>query len=136
MITSLEIVDILWAKLNGSPLKAAIDGGIYKNRRPASSEKQDVVINCLPVNNQQLQTTIANVNIHVPNISIDVNGVQDSSQPDHVKLLALSKIAVGVLKDIWSGDYNFNVQQEVLIQDEEQGDYYINIRIEFYNINN
>lgn len=135
MITTLDILDIVWNRLDGSQLKTAIIGGLYKHRRPAGSQKEDVVINSLSINNLQLQSAIVNVNIHVPNITIEVNGVQDSSQPNFTRLQELAAIAVEVLSEVWADDYNYDVQQQVLLEDEEAGDHYINIRIEFFNIN-
>lgn len=135
MMTTLDLVDIVWQKLNTSPLKTAITGGLYKHRRPAGSQNEDVVINSLPINNVQLQTGIANVNIHVPNLTIEVNGVQDSKQPNSQRLKELAEMAIEALSDVWADDYNYDVQQQMLLEDEEAGDHYINLRIEFFNIN-
>jgi hypothetical protein len=134
MITTLDLVNIIWQRLNGSQLKTTITGGVYK-KRPAGSQTEDVVINCLPINNLDLQTAIVNVNIHVPNITIQVGTVQDSTQPNFERLQELAAIAIAVLTDVWAGDYNYDVQQQTMIEDEEAGDHYINIRIEFFNIN-
>lgn len=131
MMTTLDIVDLLYVKLDASALKTAISGTINKHRRVADSDKEDVVINCLPVNNEQLQKTIANVNIHVPDLQIEVNGVQDK-QPDHARLQTLAALAIGILNDNWTSTLNYDVQQQVIIEDREAGDHYINIRIEFF----
>jgi hypothetical protein len=135
MMTTLDLVDIVWQRLNGSQLKTAITGGLYKHRRPAGSQSEDVIINSLPINNLQLQSAIVNVNIHVPNLTIAIGGVQDTRQPDSERLNELAKMAVGVISEVWAEDYNYDVQQQVLFEDEEAGDHYINIRIEFFNIN-
>jgi len=135
MITTLDIVDVLWAAINGSALKSAISGGIYKGARPVNSSKEDIVINCLPVPNTQLQTAIANVNIHVPNVVQNLNGIQDDTQPNYARLKALATMAVGVLQDKWQAGYHYDVQQQVMIQDEQAKSHYINIRVEFYNLN-
>ena len=135
MKTTLDLVDIIWQRLNGSQLKTEINGGVYKHRRPAASQKEDVVINCLPINTLQLQSAIVNVNIHVPNLTVAVNGTQDNSQPDHTRLQELTAIAVTILSDVWAEDYNFDIQQQTLIEDPEAGDHYINLRLEFFNIN-
>lgn len=133
MKTTLDLVDIVWQRLNTSPLKTEINGGLFKHRRPAGSQNEDVVINALPINNLQLQSAIVNVNIHAPNLTIQVGSIQDNKQPDSERLNELTKIAVEALSEVWSDDYNYDVQQEVLIEDEE--DHYINIRLEFFNIN-
>lgn len=134
MTTTFDITDLLWTKADSSTLKTSISGGIYKNQRPANSKKEDVVTNCLPVNNEQLQKTVGNVNVHVPNKLIKVNNVQESV-PDLVRLKQLAAEAIGIYKDNWTGTLNYDVQQQTLIKDEEAGDWYINIRIEF-NIEN
>lgn len=135
MITTLDLVNLVWQRLNTSQLKTAINGGLYKHRRPTGSQTEDVVINSLSINNLDLQTAIVNVNIHVPNITIDVNGVQDSGQPGSERLEELTALAIPILSDVWAGDYNYDVQQQIIIEDQEAGDYYSNIRLEFFNIN-
>jgi hypothetical protein len=134
MINTLDIIDVLWARANTSNLKPSLSGGIYKNRRPASSDKEDLVINSLPVNNEQLQVAVANVNIHVPDITVNVNNIQDR-QPNHERLKILTGLAIPIFTDQWVGDYHYDVQQQTIIQDEEANSHYINIRIEFFNIN-
>lgn len=135
MMTTLDLVDIVWQRVNGSLLKTEISGGVFKHRRPAGGQNEDVVINSLPINGLQLQSAIINVNIHVPNILINVNGVQDNSQPNHIRLQELAAMATTVLSDVWADDYNYDVQQQTMIEDVEAGDNYINIRLEFFNIN-
>lgn len=135
MKTTLKLIDILWQRLNGSPLATALTGGIYKHQRPINSREEDVVINCLPINNEQLQQAIANVNIHVPNLVLSSNGAQDDTQPNHVRLDELTDLAIERLTDVWAEDYNFDIEQQVLFSDSEAKDHYINIRIEFNNIN-
>ena len=136
MKTTFEIIDLIWQHLNVSSLKTAINGKIYKTLRPLGSNKEDVVINSLPANNLQMQSVVINVNVFVPNITIQVeDGAQDPNQPNYPRLKILAQTAVDALKDTWSQDYNFDVQQENLIRDEESGHHYINIRLDFFNIN-
>jgi len=134
MKTTLELVDILWQYLTGSPLKAAISGGVYKHIRPVNSNKEDVVINALPNVNGDLQQSLCNVNVFVPNKTQNLNGIQDNSQPDGERLRALADMAVTALSDQWGEDYNFDVQQSVLIRDDTSQSWYYNIRINFYSI--
>ncbi len=131
MTTTLQIVDMLFAKLDGSALKTEITGAISKHVREGNSDKEDVVINCLPINNEQLQKAVANVNIHVPDVVVDQNGMQNR-YPNHARLSQLTDIAIGILDDTWGTDYNYDIQQHVLIEDREAGSHYSNIRIEIY----
>ncbi|MEX6691257.1 hypothetical protein QTN47_27355 [Danxiaibacter flavus] len=131
MITTFDIVDIVWNQINNSELKTIITGDVYKEARPVNSNVEDIVINCLPVNNEQLQEAVANVNIHVPNLKIKVDNIQDS-QPNLERLKDLTRIAVDLLS-AWGEDYNYEVQQQVLFSEGDQ--HYLNIRIEFFHIN-
>lgn len=129
-MTNLEIVDIVWNHLHGSALDTAVSGDVYKHRRAPNSTAEDVVINCLPINNEQISKTIANVNIHVPDIDVMMNGLTEK-HPNHARLMELANIAMPLLKDKWFDTYHFDVEQQTLIQDREAGDHYINFRIEF-----
>jgi hypothetical protein len=135
MTTTLDAIDTVWETLNSSSLKTEISGSIYKNRRAASSTKEDIVINSLPINNAQLQQGVLNVNVHVPNKSVKKNKVVDSTQPDYERMKELAAIAVDVLDDNWIGDHHFEVQQQVTVMDEATNDHYINIRLNFNSIN-
>lgn len=135
MKTTLDIEDILWTFLDSSSLKTSVNGGVYKKKRPAGSTKEDVVINCLPVNNLQIQSAVANVNIHVPNKVQNISGIQDDSQPDHARLKELGNAAVSLLVDQWNNDYTFDVQQQNVFEDEDGKSHYVNIRLDFYSIN-
>lgn len=128
MKSTLDIVDILWSRADQSVLKTAISGTICKHRRSPNSTMEDIVINCLPVGNEQLSKTFANVNIHVPDIEITVNG-QTDKQPDHVRLQALAALAIPVFNEVWISGMFYGVQQQQLFRDPEAGDHYINIRI-------
>ena len=101
MKTALDAVDIVWKKIYGSALKTEITGKVYKHRKPAGSDKEDVVVNCPTINNTQLQQGLVNVNIYVPNIPITIAGIADDSQPDHARLKELATMAVGILDDSW-----------------------------------
>lgn len=134
MKTTLEIIDILYQVLNVADVKAAITGGVYKASRPMNSKAIDVVIGCLPTNNLQLQTAVANVNIHVPNLTINVGGVQDTSQPDFAKLRTLSALVISKLEGGTSTHW-FEVQQQNIFAEHDLREHYSNIRVNFFAIN-
>lgn len=131
MKTTFDLVDIIWTALNASDLKNQITGGIYKYQRPLNSKNEDVVINSLPVTNDQLQKAIINVNIHVPNLVIDINGAQDSTQPDGARLKELGELAIAALDDKNGYRYNHSVQQQNIIQDTD--DFFNNIRLQIFS---
>lgn len=134
-MTTFDVVDIVYARLKNGVLAAAINGGVYKEQRPVNSQKEDVVVNSLPINNLDMQTGVVNVNIHVPNLNVVVNGTTDPEQPNWARLKPLAALGVIDLTDVWAEDYNFNIQQQVFIKDDEYKDHYINIRLDFFSIN-
>lgn len=131
MKTTLDLVDVTWDRLNSSSLKTAITGKIYKYRRPVNSNVEDVVINSLPVTNEQLQRAVVNVNVFVPDVTISVNGNQDKV-PNHVRLKQLAQTATSELNDRLIGDYSWEVQQQTVLEDEESQQHFVNIRLQFY----
>lgn len=137
MITTFDAVDIVWKRLIDSPLKTAINGGIYKQKRPQSSKKEDVVINSLPMVNAQLQQCVLNVNIHVPNKAIFIDGQQDNFQPDSARLQTLAGIATDLLEDVWSDDaqIHYEIQQESLFEEPDLYEHGVNFRLNFYSTN-
>lgn len=140
MKTTLDAEDILYTYLNTSTLKTAVQangGDIYKQGRPANDKKEAVVIVSLPLNNEQLQEGIVNVNIFVPNVVINVNEMQDDSQPNHPRLKQLATIAAGLLNDVFlsNSDCGFYMQQQSLIKDDQSKEHFINIRVNFYGPN-
>jgi hypothetical protein len=135
MIDTLELVDIVYQRLKGSSLDSAISGDVYKHKRPINSVLEDVVINSLPANNFQVQSAVVNVNVFVPNLKLRINNIQDNTQPDHVRLKALCALALDRLTDYWQDDFNLDIQQQMLLEDEASAAHYINIRLDFFNIN-
>ena len=136
MRNTFDIVDIIYLVLSANTsVTSSINGKVYKNQRPTNSDKQDIAIGSLPINAEQIQRTVVNVNIHVPNLRIKINGVQDNSQPDLVKLNEVTTLVIGALKDKVFNDYWFDVQQQNLFASETTGEHYSNIRIDFYSEN-
>ncbi len=136
MRNTFDIVDLLYGFLIAdTDITGAISGGIYKHNRPLNSDKEDVVIGSLPVNNDQLQQTVPNINIHVPNLKLTKGTIQDNTQPDTKRLKTLTALLVTKLDDKTFDDYWFEVQQQTLFSDEETNEHYSNIRLNFYSIN-
>lgn len=135
-MTPFDAIDIIWQKLHASSI--AVSGGIYKLSRPLNSAKEDIVVNSITLNADQLQEGVLNVNIHVPNLTLEIGGVTDNSQPNFSRLKALTDTVVGILIDQWAddGSYNFSVQQPGNpIAEPDINQHYSNIRIEFFSVN-
>lgn len=126
MKTTLDITTILFQLLNSSPIKTAINGGIYKDNRPANSTKEDVVVNAITIDADNAQRAAGNVNIHVPSIN-----TSDGPQPNHGRLSSLATITVGVIKEAYGEAYNLWVENQNLIKEPNADSWYVNFRIRF-----
>ncbi len=135
MKTTIDLVNDVFTLLNVPVLTGAISGKVYKHRRPTNSKKEDIVVNCLPVTGDQLQTAVVNINIHVANLKLQLNGTTDLSQPDHVRLNAIAGLVTPLIEDASINDLVTSVQQQTVIEEAEIDEHYINIRVNIFNIN-
>jgi hypothetical protein len=136
MRTTFDVEDILYTRLkNDATVTGAISGKVYKNNRPVNSNLVDIVIGSLPMPNEQLQRSVANVNVHAPNLKLNLNGVEDNSQPDRVKLKQVTSLVITSLKDNVFPDYYFDVQQQNMFASEDSDEHYSNIRVNFFSEN-
>lgn len=130
----LQVIQTLYNHVTASPLKGAISGDVYKGSRPLNSESEDVTINSLPITADQLQKCIVNVNVFVPDLTVNT-GAGETREPDFARLEVLEGIALSSLKEYQSLTHSFYVQQSTLFKDNESNSHYINIRVEFYAAN-
>lgn len=135
MRNTFDIETIIYQELNVSAITNVISGKVYKNSRPLNSNKVDVVVGSLPINAEQLQRTVVNVNVHAPNLKLSINGIQDNTQPDVATLKTITALVISALTDKAFTDYYFDVQQQVLFKDETSDEHYSNIRINFLSEN-
>ncbi len=67
MITALKITEYIYEILNVSSLTSLISGNVYRIDKPKSSEKEDVVINILPLPSgfyKKIQNGTLNINCY------------------------------------------------------------------------
>ena len=126
MKTTIDINDILYPIINVASVKATIDGGVYRNKKPLSSELQDIII--LPLSNyvgsEVMNDATFMVNCYTKNFT---NGT-----PDITKLRAIVNAVVAVIEayNNVSNYYVFEITNQILLQDTDQISMsYINIRL-------
>ncbi len=135
MTTTFDQEQLIWKKLYDSSLKNSITGKIRKGERPANSDKEDITVKSLTAPNEKLAISVVNVNIYAPDLTIYENGVQEKVA-DHARLETLTDTAISVLTiESTVGDNYYDVQQQVMIEDEVSKSHFVNIRINFYSIN-
>lgn len=132
MKTTLDIVNILFGIINTSPLKTAINGGVYKFQRPDKSTKEDVVINAVSSDAEIIQRGVYNINIHVPSVTQTIDGVQQKL-PNTARMDALCDIANPILLAHWDGERKFNywIEFQGVYENDTDKDWYCNFRIIF-----
>jgi len=126
LITTIDINDILYPIINVASVKATIDGGVYRVKKPLNSELQDVII--LPLSNyvgeEVMNEATFMVNCFCKNFT---NGT-----PDITKLRAVVNAVVAVIEayNNVSNYYVFEITNQILLQDTDQISMsYINIRL-------
>lgn len=104
-----------------------INGRIYKDNRPTNSNKEDIVINSLTMDNELLQNGVFNINCYVPKKSVTINGITQYHK-DNRRLKEIADKVYQVINDVWEEDYNLDVETH---QDfEEQNENYYNFRVQ------
>ena len=126
MITTIDINDILYPIINVASVKATINGGVYRNKKPLNSELQDIVI--LPLSNYSgdeiINEAVFMVNCFCKNFT--------NSTPDITKLRATINAVVAVIEAYAASSkyYVFKISNQILLQDIDQISMsYVNIRI-------
>ena len=80
MKSDIEIKDDIYQIIKGSALEKAVTGKLKKTRRPANSNKEDIVISILENGSGQVQEAFVNVNIYVSDDVRDGQAEENSSR--------------------------------------------------------
>ena len=127
---AIETNDILFAILNSNAeLKEEISGGIYAEERPDNSDKEDIVVNNLSLSHDRPQRAINNVNIHIPDIRVKVNGT-DQYKMDRPRFRKITDLVVKAIKEGYASHEGalFSITAENILK-ESGNSHYNNIRI-------
>jgi len=130
MKTSLDADTILYRILNDSPVKAAINGGIYyMDDRPDDSEMEDIEINSVTLTQDYLpQLGRSNVNIYVPDITVRING-KDQKKVNRTRLNDLAKMAITSIKEANIEGLKAIVSNQMVIPEPGINHHFVNIAI-------
>lgn len=128
-----QAIDIVWRDLTSAGIGNA--GKIFKITRALNSRSEDIVINALPISEGTLQRCYINVNVYVNNLKLNIDGQADNTLPNTVRLKELTSAVISALEEVSADDHYYFVQQQAIIRDEQIGQHYSNIRIEFYFTN-
>lgn len=137
MITDFYAIDEVFEKLNSNvDFKNEFKGVIYRLTSPDSQTDEYCVINVLTMVGNQLKEAVLNVNVYVPNLTIQINGRQDSSQPNVNRLRLLNELLEQSLSGVWKPNaYLIDVRSGTTMQDPTKRMHFINKRIDFKKFN-
>lgn len=126
MKTNVDAINKMVAYLFTSGVKNSITGAIQA-RRPINSINEDIIVGSLPFTFEQLQQGYLNVNIYVPNLSVEANGVKDTEYPNYNRINAIAKMVIPLIDNYVGDGFYFTVDQFKII--EEKTSSYMNIRV-------
>lgn len=136
MKTVIDMVDDMYVLLNVSPVTSVLlSGDVFLDSRPDNNRNECVVINSLPITGEQLQRAVVNVNIHVPNLQLTINGQPDTSQPNRIRLKIISDVVIPLIKDAVINNTLTGIQNITMVNDKEIKEHFLNIRVATNSIN-
>ena len=131
---TIELEDILYKTLKASePVAAAIDGGIFVlGERPEGSGKVDIVINTITGGTgTRPQNAVVNVNIHVPDLLLAIDGVQQR-KANRERLRPVVKAVRQTINAANIEGLSLQIVGENIIREIQVPEHYANIRVNCY----
>lgn len=134
MITSVELMSMVYKIVRNSTIKTVINGDVYlAGTRPLNSTKNDIVIASLAVPNDTLQSSVILVQIFAKDLFLNNNYL-----PDYTTLKNATKLLTPLFKDLYLNN------EKTYIDIEYQRDYKVDgvqewvsvIRLKTRTINN
>lgn len=132
MKQTFDTDSILYQILNGYPaIFSAISGGVYIDERPDGSEAEDIVVNTIDLTQEYApQLGTSNVNIHVSDIDVQINGVQQKKK-NRERLKSLTTIVLDALKSAKIEGLALIVTNQTTIKEPTINQHYVNIRVDW-----
>jgi len=134
MTTATQAISAVFSIIWASSLKTEISGSVRRYSRMINSEKEDIVINSLPIDFDQLQSGVLNVNIHVPNpkYTTIIDGKTQTLQdlPNEARLNTLCNMFSGLFATPYYNDGVYiEMQQQLVLAGEDSKSTFINNRL-------
>lgn len=128
MKTALEVTKFVYKIINISDLTDIISGGVFRINKPKDSEKEDVVINILPLDRgyHKMQNGTINVNCYARNL----NGV-----PNIVRLDLISNKVIEILNnyDQKANNFYFEIVETHILDELQQNSLsFVNIKLKIH----
>ncbi len=130
MKTAKEVQDDIYKLVKGSYLASSISGAVYKDGfRPRDSKAEDAVVVFITGTADQVQKGVVNVNVFVPDIAQNGNGVYLENGKRTAELETIARDFVQGLRGL---EYKFRLDRMIsTFEDEDTHQHYINIPLKF-----
>ena len=130
MKSDIEIKDDIYKIIKCSALEKAVTGKLKKTRRPANSNKEDIVISILENGSGQVQEAFVNVIIYVSDDVRDGQAEENSS-----RLRQLCKLATELLEVQRGEDYRFTLDKQRVMEVNGKNEHFINNKLLYKQVN-
>lgn len=130
MKSDIDIKDDVYTFIKGSDLHNAVSGKLSKRKRPAKSNKEDIIISVLSNQNAQIQEAFVNVNIYVSDIKVD-----NQPEEDTIRLRELCNLAKTLLSVGRGDDYRFVLDSQRVLPVEGKNEHFINNKLLYRQCN-
>lgn len=131
MKSDIEIKDIVYEVIKGSELEQTIiasGGKVYKLQRPATSNKEDIVISVSDGLNGQIQSAVVEVDIYVPYSTTEI-------LEDETRIRDLTSLAANLLEDKVKDDFRFTIEKQIYKKVDGKDEHCINNRLTLQTLN-
>ena len=116
-------------------LTATLQGRIYPNKRSEGKMVEEcIVVNTPWCNHRRPQEGYTNINIHVPDKTHTIDGVQQK-QPDNDRISELTNIVLSILEAAVVNGVDWHMPQENGMKEPTHEEHYNNLRIDWVNGN-
>lgn len=135
-MNNIEASNMFYAILaNNAAIINALQGRIYNNKRSEGKDVEEcIVVNTPWCNHDKPQQGYSNINIHVPDMQITIDG-KEQLQPNLTRMSELANLVFTALDNATKEGVSWNRPQETQMQEVAHREHYINLRIEWINCN-
>lgn len=138
MKTPIDIINGFVKVLDVPLVRSAMKTGgkVFPSKRPVNHKTECIVVNALPATGEQFQRCVANINIHVPNLKLNIGGESDNSHPDVERLKAISDVVLPILTEgLFENTVVTTIENTSIIEEQELYEHYLNIRVATRTVN-
>ena len=130
LLTSLDIDSVMYRVLANSGINDVLSGRVYRGeQRPVNSSLEDIVVNTIAITTSSCpQTATSNVNIYVPDMDVNVDGVV-TNMPNIGRLSEITNLVLNILRNAIVEGLEFTPANHIVIAEPTMRQHYSNIRV-------